>query len=266
MMDRRAAPLLAYAPLHTDDNRLVEMREPRSLVDGTATQQARTLAAWQTDVRARLDVWPPPGVPVAYADSALAHAVQARRHEIEARSLEAAGQGAKAVEEYEKAVAANPKDFAIRKNLAAHHVRMGVALARSDQYEGAWQNFTAAIRADSASASAWGNFGLLVASAGQEEQALDATRRAEALDPRDETYARQEGDILRDHRRFEEAVAAYRRALEIWPRESRTLLALAECLARSGDAAGATETLAAARREGASRDEVTALEHLLAAP
>lgn len=267
MMDRDALRRFSqYAPLHTDDNRLVETREPKSLAEGTAAQQARALVAWQTDVRTRLDVWPPPGFSAADAEVALHGAVAARRHEIDARALEAAGRGAQAVEEYEKALAENPKDFAIRKNLAAHHVRMGVQLARSNEYEGAWQNFMAAIRADSASAAAWGNFGLLIGTAGQEEAALDATRRAEALDPKDETYARQEGDILKDRRRYEEAVVAYRRALALRPREPRTLLGLAECLAKLGDGAGAREALLDAKKAGAPSEDVLALERASPSP
>jgi tetratricopeptide (TPR) repeat protein len=140
---------------------------------------------------------------------------------------------------------------------------MGVQLARSNEYEKAWENFTAAIRADSALAAAWGNLGLLERGAGREEPALSATRRAEELDPKDESYAQQEGDILRDRRRYEDAAVAYRRALALRPGDSKTLLALAECLGRSGDLEGAAAALEQAKRVGAPREEAQPVQRVL---
>ncbi|MFN8180058.1 MAG: fused MFS/spermidine synthase [bacterium] len=266
MLDRDALRTFSQsASFHTDDNRLVEMQEPRSLADGTARPQARALLAWQTDVRARLDRWPPAGESLAAADSALNRAIGARRHEIQARSLEAVGRGAMAVDEYRQAVMLNPEDLAIRRNLARHHVRMGVQLARSHDWRAAWDNFTEALRVDSTSADAWGDLGLLSQTSGQADAALEATRRAIALDPKNETYARQEGDVLRDERRWAEAAAAYRRALAIRGGEPRALLSLAFCLAKNGDATGAKAALAEARRAGAPREGVARVEPLLRA-
>ncbi len=239
MMDTDAVRRFsADAPLHTDDDRRVEMREPRALADGTATQQAGTLLAWQADVRARLARWG--------GDGTLVAAVQARRAEIAARSLEAAGRGADAVLEFRRAATLNPADVAIRRNLARHHVRMGVALARAGDLPSAWENFAQAVIADSASAEAHANLGLASLSVGSAEEAIAETERAIALDPAAEAYLVQLGDIHRERRRFREAADAYRRSLAIRARQPETEEKLRDCLARLGHQEGAD----AARREG----------------
>jgi spermidine synthase len=229
----------ASAPLHTDDDRRVEMREPRALADGTAVQQAGTLLAWQADVRSRLSQGDGGGQLVA--------AVQARRAEIAARTLEAAGRGADAVLEFRRAVALNPADVAIRRNLARHHVRMGVALGRAGDLAGAAENFTQAVLADSVSAEAHANLGLVALADGRDAQAVAETERAIALDPVAETYLFQLGEIHRQGRRLREAADAYRRALDLRPGQAATSEKLAECLERLGDAAGAEAARAEAR-------------------
>jgi tetratricopeptide (TPR) repeat protein len=213
-----------------------------------------------------MDVWPPPGVPRAQADSALDHAVASRRQEMEARSLESAGQGAMAVAAYRKAVMLNPGDIAIRRNLARHHVRMGVQLAVTRDWSAAWDNFNEAVRVDSTCADAWGNLGLLAQSSGQPEAALQATERARALDPKNESFVWQEGDFFRSERRWAEAITAYRAALDIRSDEPHALIGLAHCLARTGERKDARTTLDHAKRAGAPLKDVTLVEQLLAAP
>jgi tetratricopeptide (TPR) repeat protein len=182
--------------------------------------------------------------------------VAARRAEVVARSLEAAGRGADAVLEYRRALELNPADVAAQRNLARHHVRMGVALARSGDLGGAWGNFIAAIEADSASAEAHANLGLAALATGRATEALAETERAIALDPAAESYLIQLGEIHREARRLPEAAGAYRRALAIRPSQPGAWLALAEVLARAGEADAARDALGEAARAGAREEDL----------
>ena len=229
MLDSEAVRLFSEgARLHTDDNRLVEFLEPKHIADGETAPQSQNLVAWQVDVRPELTGYPPEGVSREEADEGLERARAARRREIEARVLEDARRGSDAVEAFRQAVAANPADRAIRRNLATLHVRMGVQAAQRQDYRIAWENFSAAVTADSTSAPAFANLGFLALASNQVSEALVASRRAVELDPLNENYLRQLGDAHALARDFDYAVREYERALAIRPEDEQTLLRLEE--------------------------------------
>jgi spermidine synthase len=267
MLDGAAVRLFASgAPTHTDDNRLVEFGEPRSLAEGRAAQQAGDLLAWQTDVRERLDSTTFAGMSRAQSDERLNGAIEARRHEVTARALESAGQGAAAVAEFRAALAANPRDTAIRRNLALLHVRMGVRFAELEDYAAAGLNFVEAIRADSTCAEGFANLGLVDWIAGRHEEAIRATETAAELDPENEDFPLQLGDIHRRARRWEQAAQAYRHALAIRDDFIPALVRLAECLVHMGDPAQARQLLERATALGASEAETAPVAAQLPSP
>ena len=244
------------APLHTDDDRRVELHEPQSIARGRVTQQSRTLLAWQSDVRGRLAGWPPAGADSAAAEARLSGAVEARRDEMAARAMESEGRGREAVAGMEAALIANPQDGAIRRNLAELHVRIGVDLARAGNLQGAFDNFRDATLADPSSAEAWANVGRAEHLAGRRDAALDATEQARALDPDDDRFAVQEGDFLRNARRFDDALRAYEAALALRPSNRHALTGQAECLLAQGRTDDAMRVLDDARRAGADEAEL----------
>lgn len=272
LLDAAAIQLYAKgARIHTDDNRLVEFGEPRSLAEGTATSQTQDLLAWKTDVRERLGkrrgASAGPGGSTTPADSAfdaaLAGAVRARSLEVEARGKEASGRGAEAVQLLREAMAANPNDGAVRRNLARLHVRMGVEFARQQDYPNAYANFEAALSADSESAEAAGNFGVLALVGGNDTEAVRWTQRALDLDPENETYFAQLAEIHRRAGRWPDSKSAAQKALALDPRSIQALLLLAEAQAYLNDPEGAVDTLEEARRLGAPHEEMTRVKKLV---
>ncbi len=280
-MDGDAVRLYARgARIHTDDNRLIEFGEPKSLADGSAESQSQDLLAWETDVRTRLTGAAGGGSDARGAggfeggggagqdgaggfEGALANAIAARRLEIEARGKEAAGHGAEAVEMMRRAAALNPADLAIRRNLARLHVRTGVEFARRQDFASAFANFDEAVRADEESAEAAGKLGLLAMLGGADEEALRWTRRALELDPENETYFSQLADVHRRAGRWSDSRDAANEALRRRPDSVPALLLLAEALTFTNDPEGADRTLQEARRHGAPPEEMARIKKLV---
>jgi spermidine synthase len=251
------------ARLHTDDNRLVEFGEPKSLAEGTASSQSLDLLAWETDVLARLVDVPEDEAGAARTVGRLANAVAARRLEVEGRSLEAAGQGSPAIETLRRAVSLHPEDTAIRRNLARLLVRKGVELAHRSDYSGAQGCFAEAVHADGESPEAAGNTGLLAMLGGADAEAMRWTNRAIELDPENETYFAQRAEIHRRAARFAEARDDAQRALALFPDHLPSILLLAESLAFLNDPEGADRELQRARRLGAPHEELARIKSLV---
>lgn len=259
MLDADAVRLFSQgARLHTDDNRLVEFGEPRSLAEGTATSQSGDVLAWETDVRARIGLATDPDF-----DARLARAVEARRTEMEGRAKEASGRGGEAIEMLRNAATSNPEDFAIRRNLARLHVRAGVEFARKNDFANASIQLQDAIAADPENPEAAGNFGLLAMLGGADEEALRWTKRAIELDPENETYLTQLADAHRRAGRWIEARDAARAALGKRDDFVPAVLLLAEALAFTNDPEGADRELQRARRLGAPEDEMARIKKLV---
>ncbi len=263
MMDSEAVRRFAQgARLHTDDNRLVEFGEPKSLARGTATSQSQDLLAWETDVATRLADVPQDVAGAAATVGKLANAVAARRLEIEGRGKEAAGRGAEAIEVLGRAAALHLEDVAIRRNLARLLVRRGVELARQQDYAGARASFVAAVDADGESPEAAGNLGLLAMAGGAYDDALHWTNRAIELDPENETYFAQRADVHRRMGRWVESRDDATRGLALRADHVPSILLLAEALAYLNDPEGTDRELQRARRLGADPEEMQRIKKL----
>ncbi len=264
MMDTDAVRRFAQgARLHTDDNRLIEFGEPKSLVQGTATPQSQDLLAWQTDVTNRLGDIPLEEEAAASTVGRLPSAVAARRLEIEGRAKEAAGHGGEALELLQRAMDLYPEDLAIRRNLGRLHVHWGVDLARRGDYAGAHDHFDRAAHVDKASPESAGNLGLLAMLGGADEEAMRWTNRALQLDPENETYYAQRADIHRRARRWADSRADAESALALYKDHVPSILLLAEALAAMNDPEGADRELQRARRLGADPEEMQRIKKLV---
>jgi spermidine synthase len=251
------------ARLHTDDNRLIEFGEPKSLAQGTATPQSQDLLAWQTDVTTQLSDIPFAEAAATATVGKLPSAIASRRLEIEARGREAAGHGSEAIEMLRRASEMNPEDKAIRRNLGRLLVRLGVELARRNDYAGAHAAFEEAIHTDKASPEASGNMGLLAMLGGADEEAMRHTNRALELDPENETYLAQRADIHRRAGRWADSRTDAEAALRLRPDHVPSVLLLAEALAALNDPEGADRELQRARRLGADLEEMQRIKKLV---
>jgi type IV pilus assembly protein PilF len=148
-------------------------------------------------------------------------------------------------------IAASPGDAAPAPQAgdAARRARVRMELAAAyfgrGQLPTALEEVKLAIAADPDHAPAWNLRGLIHGSLGDDAQAEDSFRQALRLDARDPDAMQNYGWFLCQQRRYEEAGALFRQALDV-PRyrdAPRTLLTAGICQARAGQWSEAESTL-----------------------
>jgi TolB-like protein/Tfp pilus assembly protein PilF len=156
-------------------------------------------------------------------------------------------EGAQQQEAYAKARDAIDRALALSPSLADAHVTRGIVLQDVDfDWHGAEAEFRRAAALAPNNASVKRNLGVLLASFGQVDQAIELTRQATALEPLRANYYNWIASYLLGVNRLDEAERAIHRAIELEPGAQRyhRKLTMIEVLRGNGPAA-----LAAAQQE-----------------
>jgi hypothetical protein len=137
---------------------------------------------------------------------------------------------------FEKALAADPKFVIARLNL-------GISLLSQQKLEAARQALEEASRELAQDPYAWYNLGLVYKDAGEVEKGVAAFRRVTELTPEADGYYFL-GYLESQLQRYDEAIAAFQRALAAYPFHASAEFGLARAYQRKGDAGSAREHLA----------------------
>jgi Tfp pilus assembly protein PilF len=147
---------------------------------------------------------------------------------------------------FEKALAADPKFTIARLNL-------GISLLSQQELEAARQALEEAARELPQDPYAWYNLGLAYKDAGEAEKGVVAFRHVTELTPEADGYYFL-GYLESQLQRYDEAIAAFQKALAAYPLHASAEFGLARAYQRKGDAGSAREHLA--------RFQKITLEHL----
>jgi tetratricopeptide (TPR) repeat protein len=104
------------------------------------------------------------------------------------------------------------------KNLSARQ-RLAYVLIWTDDFNGALQLMEETSEMYPLVPVVLTNLALLYMETGQPEKALEALDKARQLQPRSRNVLVQTGEVLESLQRWDEAVAAWRRALEVYPND-----------------------------------------------
>ncbi len=155
------------------------------------------------------------------------------------------GRALLALERWTEAEEALSRALALEPGSPDLHALLGQAQSRAGRTEAARASFRRALAEErelerrlgrSGVALAHGQLGVLLATGGELEEALDQLDRAVALDPGKAEYHSSRGLVLQSQGREAEAMAAYRRALEQGEDSIRLLNNMAWILAAGEDA------------------------------
>ncbi|AKU89684.1 TPR repeat protein [Vulgatibacter incomptus] len=144
-----------------------------------------------------------------------------------------------AVEALEKAKALDPK---------SPRIRIGLATLRLDagELDPAMEEVEAALTSDESSAGAWALRSRILRARGEGAAAVDAIRRAVAIEPKRPAWALELGAAFEAAANPTEALAAYRKALGLAPRSADALEGAGRVLLALGGTADAVKSLESA--------------------
>jgi Flp pilus assembly protein TadD len=137
---------------------------------------------------------------------------------------------------FEKALATDPK-FAIAR------LNLGISLVSQQKLEAARQALEEAARELPQDPYAWYNLGLAYKDAGEAEKGVAAFRHVTELTPEADGYYFL-GYLESQLQRYDEAIAAFQKALAAYPLHASAEFGLARAYQRKGDAGSAREHLA----------------------
>jgi len=247
------------APLHTDDNALLEFSAPKSLYRNLGARTDAFNVQHFTPHRMSV-VKLLPDLDDAVRSS-ISAAYEGRRHAVLGRTYQEQGRWDEAISEYTRALAANPHDVDATDFLPDAYFSRGYSYIQSDQYDRAIEEYKRGLSLRPGDANARGNLGLLYERKRMEDDAEPEYRRALELYPKFAEAHYRLGRLCDRQRRYEEATSAYRSALDIEPDMIAARLALGNVCARQGMYEAAEEAYRAVLRQ--DPDHVAARKSLV---
>ena len=220
------------APLHTDDNALLEFSAPRSLYRNLGARTdafgVQHLAPYRVSVLGLL-----PDADDALRDR-ISSAYEGRRHAVLARTHQEEGRWDEAIAEYTQALAANPYDIDATDFLPDAYFARGYSYIQSEQYDRAMEEYRRGLALRPGDPNAHGNLGQLYERKRMDDEAEQQYRRALALYPKFVEAQYRLGRLYDRQERYGDATSAYLGALDIEPEMISARLGLANVYARQG--------------------------------
>ena len=200
------------APIHTDDNALLEFAAPKSMYRILyGSPEAYTLS----------DIAPYRTGPVPFLIdpgpaeiNRIRRAYQARTRALSGRVYEAQHNTDQAIAEYQKALSLNPMDLEAVHRLPPLYFSQGYAYMRHNQNDLAIAAYRKGLAIQSDNANAYRNLGLLYERTGKIVQAELAYTRAVDLFPGFVEAWNNLGLLYIQERQYDKAIAAYQRAIQ----------------------------------------------------